>query len=206
MFESNSPRNILRRRAKLIVFVGFLFAVFSVAISLLFPLQYRADADVLIISKSRYGVDPYTVVKSAERVGDNLIEIMKTSDFYDKVMSNPTFSLDKSRFEGQNLTERQKRKHWAEDLNASVVYGTGVVRISAYHVLPEQSKNLAAAAADTLATRGWEYVGGDVSIKVVNPPVATLFPVRPNLPINALVGFGLGVILMAMVAVRRGNI
>ena len=62
---------------------------------------------------------------------------------------------------------------------------------------------LAGAAVDTLASRGWEYVGGDVTIKVVNAPVATRFPVRPNLPLNGALGFVVGVLLMVLALLRR---
>ena len=48
-----------------------------------------------------------------------------------------------------------------------------------------------------------EYVGGDVTIKVVNAPVATRFPVRPNLPLNGALGFVVGVLLMVLALLRR---
>jgi len=76
---------LLTKRWKLIVAVGLIFSVASLGVTMLFPLEYRADAEVFIISKSRYGVDPYTVVKSAERVGENIAQVMKTDDFLAKV-------------------------------------------------------------------------------------------------------------------------
>ena len=146
----------------------------------------------MIIPQSRYGVDPYTVVKSAERVGENIVAIMKTDDFYQKVIIQSGLTLDTSRF--ADVSERVKRKRWQRAVRASVVYGTGIVNISAYHAKPDEAKALAAATAETLAAKGWEYVGGDVTIKVVNPPLVTRWPARPNLAVNALAGFVAGVI------------
>ena len=85
MFNTHNPLGRLRRSFKLIFLVGILVALLSAGITLIFPLQYRADAQVLIISQSRSGVDPYTVVRSAERVGENIAQVMKTNDFYQKV-------------------------------------------------------------------------------------------------------------------------
>jgi len=62
---------------------------------------------------------------------------------------------------------------------------------------------LAAASADALVARGWEYVGGDVTMKVVNNPIATRWPVRPNLVLNALLGFVVGTLLMGLLVVRK---
>lgn len=200
MFHHTSLEN-LTRRWKIILLVGIIVGALSGLITLLFPLQYRADAQVLIISKSRYGVDPYTVVKSAERIGENIIQVMKTSDFYFKVKEQPGYGIDWSSFD--NKSERERRKLWNRTIGASVVYGTGVLNINAYHQDADQARQLAAAAATTLAAKGWEYVGGDVAIKVVNEPVTTKWPVRPNIFVNVVLGFFASVILAGVVFARK---
>jgi len=40
-------------------------------------------------------------------------------------------------------------------------------------------------------------VGGDVTIKVVNNAIVTNWPVKPNLVVNAILGFIFGVMVMA---------
>ena len=175
---------------------GILSAMLFTLLSLLFPLEYRADAGVYIISKSRYGVDPYTVVKSAEQVGQNIVQVIKTQDFFDKVMARSGATLDKSQFE--NVSDRVRMKRWEKAIDGSVVFGTGVLNLSAYSTQPAQAKLLAASIVDTLVEQGYEYVGGDVTIKVVNKPIVTRFPARPNVPLNAAIGFVLGSILSAI--------
>jgi len=184
MFDSSSQH--VERQWKLVLLVGIICALVSALVTVAFPLEYRADAQVLIISKTRYGVDPYTVVKSAERVGENIAAIITSNDFFEKVMVQPGFTLDKSYF--QNIPERTKRKRWTKSIDASVVYGTGVLNMSAYSTDPNQAVQLVGAAVNALVAQGWEYVGGDVSLKVVNAPVVTRWPVRPNILINALIG------------------
>jgi len=201
MFLDKSPFYVLKKRWKVIFLTGLILAVLSAAVSLLFPLEYRADAQVLVISKSRYGVDPYTVIKSAERVGENLAQVMKTDDFFDKVMTQSGYTLDKNRF--QNISERKKRKLWQKVLQTSVVYGTGVLNVSAFHKDQVQAEQLAGAAVSALAAKGWEYIGGDVTIKVVNDPIVTRWPVRPNLFLNIILGLVVGVLLMGLLVIRK---
>jgi len=198
---SNSPLKVLFRRSKLIFLVGILVAMVASALTFLFPLQYRADAQVLIISKTRTGVDPYTVVRSAERVGENVAQVMKTDDFYQKVKSQADNGVDWNYFESDG--ERSKRKIWQSTLVPSVVYGTGVLNISTFHSDAQEATKIASAAANALVTQGWEYVGGDVTMKVVNEPVATKWPVKPNIFLNALLGFIVGVLLMSVLVLRK---
>lgn len=197
----NQTLMVLAKRWKAILLLGIVFAVVTDLVSLVFPLEYRAEAQVLIISKSRYGVDPYTSVKSAERVGENLVAIIKTNDFYNKVMSQPNFNIDKALF--ANVPERTKRKRWMKMIEPSVVYGTGVLNISAYHKDPSQAIQLAGASATALVVSGWEYVGGDVAMKVVNEPVVSRFPVKPNLIFNAVLGLIVGMAIGSVLMVRK---
>lgn len=195
-----SVATTLVRRSKIIFAVGILFAVIGLGVSFVFPLEYRADAGVLIVPKTRFGVDPYTVVKSAERVGDNLAAVMKTDDFRAKVkLTEP--NLNWGELDAQ--TAREQRRLWPRMVSASVVYGTGVLRVSAYNVEPSQAVAFAAAAAQTLATKGFEYVGGDMTIRVVDNPVVTPWPVRPNIPVNMALGFVVGVLIMSVIVVRN---
>ena len=194
--------HILSRSMQKLCIGALIGALVATGISFIFPVQYRADAQVYIISHSRFGVDPYTVAKSAERIGENLSQVMKSNDFYEKVMQNKNFDLDKSYFE--NTTDRNKRKHWEKSIDASVVFGTSVLNVSAYHHNPEEAKKYAAAIMDTLITRGTEYVGDDVTLKLLNQPLVTRLPVRPNFLMNAIFGCIFGFLFMSFGVLRKG--
>ncbi len=197
----HTPLNLLKRRWKLLFLVGLIVALVAGLFTLLFPMNYRADAQVLIISKSRYGVDPYTVVRSAERVGENIAQVMKTNDFYEKVKDQKGYIIDWGYFDKR--IERTKRKLWKKTISPNVVFGTGVLNVSAYHKDSHEALQLAGAAVDALASKGWEYVGGDVTIKVVNDPIVTKWPVRPNIFLNMLLGFMVGVLISGLGVVRK---
>lgn len=198
MFQN--PFKKLLRHWKVIVVGGLIGALFSLVITLLFPLKYRADAQVLIISKSRSGVDPYTIVKSAERVGENLAQIIRTTDFYTKVRTAEGYGINWDNFDA--LTERQRRRLWRRTVEPNVVYGSGVLGMSVYHEDLDVALRMVGAAANVLVQRGWEYVGGDVTIKIVNNPIVTRFPVKPNVPLNVLLGFLIGMLVGTAFALR----
>ena len=209
MFLQSTPFKVLVSRYRLIIFSGLVVGLGLILFFLILsfvrvmPLEYRADAQVLIISQSRYGVDPYTAAKSAERVGENLIQVMKTDDFYQKVRAYGS-SLDATNLD--KLSERQRRIKWQKTVTASVVYGTGMLNISAYNKNADQAKAWAQAASEALSGKGWEYVGGDVVIKLVNTPVVSRFPVRPNLALNAVLGFVIGALGAGLIILKKYKI
>ena len=77
------------------------------------------------------------------------------------------------------------------------------MNVSAYDSNVNQAKQLAGATVDALAAKGWEYVGGDVTIKVVNQPVVTRFPVRPNIILNFAMGFVVGMVLSSLLVIKK---
>ncbi len=168
--------HLVKKHLKLIIFWGVALALLSGLVSLFFPRQYSAISQVLIISRDRSGVDPYTQVKSAERIGENLAQIMQTTDFYNKVMESPAASFDRQKW--QNLTDRQRRKQWVKNVQGAMVYGTSLLQTTVYSYTPDDALALAGAVNGVLTSRGWEYVGGDIAIKAVNDPLVSRLPAR----------------------------
>ena len=190
----------LEKNAKLIFVWGLVFAVLSIAASLFFPKQFSATSQVLIISRDRTGVDPYTQARSAERIGANLAQVMNTTDFYNKVMNSTAYPFNRESW--KNLTDRQQRKNWTKDVRAAMIYGGSLLGINAYSYSQAEAVNLSNAITQTLAAQGWEYLGGDVAIKVVSNPLASRWPARPNLFINAVVGLLVGSLISGLWVLR----
>lgn len=192
--------NLLEKHAKLILAWGLVFAVLSSAASLFFPKQYLATSQVLIISRDRAGVDPYTQARSAERIGANLAQVMKTTDFYNKVINSNAFSFDRD--EWKNLNDRDQRKKWAKDVRAAMVYGASLMNINVYSYSRGEAINLSNAITQTLAAQGWEYLGGDVAIKAISSPLASRWFARPNIFINSAVGLLVGILISSLWVLR----
>lgn len=195
--------HVIKRHLRLIIVWGVVFAILSGVVSLFFPHYYSAESQVLLISRSLTGVDPYTQSKAAERIGENLSKIMQTTDFYGKVMES-NINFDKTIW--QNKTERARRKDWQKNVQAEVVYGTGIVKVTVYAKDKNDVLAFSTAVTDALVTRGWEYVGGDVAIKMVSTPLVSTLPARPNYLVNVAVGLVLGWLLSGwwVVTYKRG--
>ncbi|MEK7131496.1 MAG: hypothetical protein AAB797_02055 [Patescibacteria group bacterium] len=190
----------LEKHAKLILTWGLVFAVLSAVASLFFPKQYSATSQALIISRDRAGVDPYTQARSAERIGANLAQVMKTTDFYNKTMSSNGYSFDREPW--KNLNDREQRKKWTKDVQATMVYGASLMNITVYSYSQNEAVNLANAITQILAAQGWEYLGGDVAIKAVSIPLASRWFARPNIFINSAVGLLVGVLISSLWVLR----
>jgi capsular polysaccharide biosynthesis protein len=176
---------------KVILLFGLASAIVGVTISLFFPLRYSSSMRLLIIQKQLSQADPYTAIKASESLADNLGQIIYTTSFFDMVM-NANFNIDKTVF---NVDEIQKRRLWREMIETQVIRGTGMLAVTVYHEDVEQATQIARAVAYVLTTQGSQYVGGgDLQVKLVDEPLQSRFPVRPNLPANALMGFVLGII------------
>ncbi|MEK9183150.1 MAG: hypothetical protein AAB849_01430 [Patescibacteria group bacterium] len=177
---------------RFILTVAVIASAVVLLVSAFFPLKYSATTRLLIIPKSSLGVDPYTAVKSAERISENLAQIVFTTSFFDRV-TRAGFSLDLSAF--NNVSEIQKRKLWKKMVAPQVLRGTALLGITVFHADKEQAKNWASAAAYTLQTQGFEYTGGNVDIKIVDTPVLSRWPVKPNFLMNGFLGLVFGSIL-----------
>ena len=169
--------------------VGLLVAAMSGALTLLFPLEYRAETQVFILSRTPAGVDPFTLAKTAERIGANLAQIVYTSSFFDRVLLIARDQVNKEQF---GADDRAQRKNWRKTVDVGVVPGTGFLRVAAFHEDPRQAGVIAQAIVSTLVDKGWEYVGGEVQIKAVDNVTLSRFPVRPNILLNIVMGFIIG--------------
>lgn len=192
--------HLVQKNIKLIILWGLVFSLVSAVGSLFFPKQYSATSQVLIISRDKSGADPYTQARSAEKIGANLAQIMDTTDFYNKVLGNSSLSFDREPW--KNLLDRQQRKKWTKDVQGSMLYGVSVMNVKVFSYSQVEAINLSAAVSQTLVSQGWEYLGGDVAIKLISEPLVSRWPVRSNIGLNALIGFVIGFSLAALWVLR----
>ena len=177
-----------------IVFLVFLFLI---------PLEYRADGQVLISNQGVYGVDPYTAAKSAERNAETIVHIIHTDDFYNRFVDVAKFTSF-SHFDIEyleSLDSRAKRKLWENTVDASVEYGSGILNIMLYHKDKEVVNELAGVVLDTLVKNGSEYMGENVQMRIVNQPIVSKLPVRPNIFFATIGAFLIGIIGAAGVVI-----
>ncbi len=166
--------------------VGLLVAVL---LSFVQPLEYSSTTRVLA-TQELGSTDAYTASRSAERIAEDLATVIYTTSFYDKVFGSD-YGLDESYFVPDN--ERKKRMKWKKAIATSVSRSTGLLTIKVYHTDVNQGELLAFALTDVLVHDGWRYTsGGNITVQVVDDPLNSAWPVRPNLLVNAFSGFVLG--------------
>ena len=154
-----------------------------------FPLQYAAEARLLVTPRAVAGVDPYTSSKAAERIAQNLAEVVQTSQFFARVISVPGTSIDQSYFPSDEL---ERRKLWIKTVEAGVTYNTGILRVAVYHPKKEQAVAIATTVAGVLAGTGNDFAVNSADYRIVDTAVASKYPKKPNFPAIAVGAFLLG--------------
>ncbi len=195
-----SLTHILIRRSRFLIVGGLLCALLSVAVSFLFPLQYRADAQILILPRVQYGSDPFSATKASEQVAENLSSVVSTDEFRSLVIGALPIELQSS-FSKQ--TPKKTRAYWNKTVEASPVFGTNFLSISAYSTNKEVAMQIVSVAAQTLLERGQEYTPSPIMPRIINNPIVSEYPARPNLGMNAVLGFLVGVCLSIFFITKR---
>ncbi len=172
-----------------VVMFGLLGLVLALVISFVQPLRYSSTARILILQNSSNAVDAYTASRSEERIAENLSSIIYTSTFFDQVVS-AGFGIDRSVFPDD---DRKKRKEWSRTVSATVSRGSGLLTLNAYHTNVLQAEQIVRAIAFVLTNRVEEYTSGEnVQVTLVDAPLNSRWPVKPNILANIFSGFFLG--------------
>jgi capsular polysaccharide biosynthesis protein len=188
MSQPNYLRDLLYSWHTVVMF-ALLGLVLALIISFVQPLKYSSTVRLLILQDIGGGTDAYTASRSEERIADNLSTIIYTSTFFDQVM-DAGFSIDERAFPED---PSKRRKEWGKTVSATVARGSGLLTVTAYHRDVEQSEQLVRAIAFVLTARVGEYTsGGNVEARLVDEPLNSRWPVKPNVLVNLLSGFVLG--------------
>lgn len=205
MASFNYTRELFRRWHS-ILFFGLLGLVLALIISFIQPLRYSSTVRLLILQNLGSSVDAYTASRSEERIAENLSTIVYTSTFFDQVFSSG-FQIDTKNFPKDDI---KRRKEWAHTVDATVSHGTGLLTITAYHKDVTQAEQLVRAISFVLTQHVKEYTsGGNVEMRLVDAPLSSQWPVKPNILANIASGFFLGglvgvaFILLQLERIRR---
>lgn len=195
--------NTLLSQKKKITLITLTFVVVCLLLSLLLPLEYSATNRLLVIQPTNINLDAYNATKSVERIGDKLSEVVYTTSFFDKVMSNDS-EIDRAYFKTK---EQKKRKQWAKMVETRVLRGSGMIQVSVYHTDKVQAARILRAIGQVFHTSGWEYVGSmNIQINEIDSPLISTWPVRPNFLVNGFVGLIFGFVVSCvyvMMSARR---
>jgi capsular polysaccharide biosynthesis protein len=162
----------------------------GVLLSFVRPLEYSSTVRILI-TQELGTIDAYTASLSVERISDDLADVVYTTSFYKKVLEAP-YDINTAYFKENEI---DRRKQWGKMITTSVSRSSGLLTIKAYHTDVGEAQKIANAVAYVLINEGWTYTSGsNIKVQLVDEALDSRWPVRPNIPVNALSGFVLGLI------------
>ncbi|OGL95845.1 hypothetical protein A2348_00335 [Candidatus Uhrbacteria bacterium RIFOXYB12_FULL_58_10] len=186
---STNHTTVLLERWKSIGAFCLLGLVLSLIVSFVQPLKYSSTVRLLVLQDIGTSVDAYTASRSEERIAENLSNLVYTTTFFDAVI-NAGFSIDGKYFSEQDA---KRRREWSRTVDTTVARGSGLMTVSAYHQDVAQAEQFARAVAFVLTQNASEYTSGsNVEVKVIDSPLNSRWPVKPNIPANAVAGIVLG--------------
>ncbi len=172
----------------LITLAGLIIALLG---SALLPLKFSSTVRLLITQTNATGVDPYTAIKSTERIGQNLSEVVYTSSFFNAIAQQQ--GVDLAYFPTDEI---DKRDEWKNTVSINVVPGTGVMEVTVYHKDRNQATILAVDVAKELAEQAPNYFGYSVRLQIIDDPLPSRFFAKPDFVRNG----GLGALFGFLVA------
>jgi capsular polysaccharide biosynthesis protein len=192
MNQINYPQLIKNNWASILI-TSLAVIVLALVLSLVQPLQYRSRVEFLVIQKQSLTMDAYAASRASEKLASGLATVVRTKSFFDKVL-NSNYGIGRSSFPDD---EKALRKYWQKNITTSVSPETSLLQVNVYQTSKKEANKIASAIAYVLTNESAEYYGGgeSVVIKVVNEPLASNYPVRPNIIMNALSGLIIGLIL-----------
>lgn len=184
---------VIKNNWQTITLVTLVLVVLSLIFSLIQPFEYKSRVEFLIVQKQTYNLDAYAATRASEKMASNLASVIKTKSFYDKVMAG-SFGISRANFPNDEI---KLRKAWQDKISTQVFPETSILSVNVFDKNKKEANKIASGIAGVLVNNSAEYHGGgnDVSIKVVNQPLVSNHPVRPNIVLNTLAGLVLGLVL-----------
>ncbi|PKM88973.1 hypothetical protein CVU83_00835 [Candidatus Falkowbacteria bacterium HGW-Falkowbacteria-2] len=188
--ELNTFFHSIKKRQGLVA--GIVLGCFILVFGLTFiqPLKYSVRSR-LLISQNLSGADPYTVSKSNQYLSNLFSQVVYSSSFFN-LATDAGYNIDTAYF---GDTYKKRMKSWKKTIDARSIGDTGIMEIYIYHADTYQAQQIALAVNQTLMSKSFNYQrGGDqVSIAVIDQPLTSSFPVKPNIILNFFAAIFLGV-------------
>jgi len=189
-----------------IVLFGLLGLVLALIISFVQPLKYSSTARLLILERTGLTTDAYTASRSEERIAENLTSVIYTTTFFNEVMT-AGFGIDVSAFP---VDDNNRRRAWARTVTATVARGQGLLTVTAFHRDIQQAEQIVRAVSQVLTEQAPDFTSGsNVQVRLIDAPLNSKYPVKPNVIANAFSGFvlgglvGIGYVLAQSERIRR---
>jgi capsular polysaccharide biosynthesis protein len=177
--EYNQFWQLVSRKKSTIFSLMLIAVIIVLVITVISPIRYGAQSKILVMQDG-LRTDAYTLSRTNEYLGNLFSQIIYSSSFFDLVINNNNYQIDKNYF---NDSQLKKMKKWRQNINTRVYGDTGIIEINVYHENQIQAKQLALAINDTLITQAHLYSGNEnINIKIIDQPLVSNRPIKPNIP------------------------
>jgi capsular polysaccharide biosynthesis protein len=172
---------LLKKRKTTVISITLIFVIIGLIITLAQPLKYRSKSRLLIL-QSNTSSDAYTVSRSNEYVGSLISEVIYSGSFLDS-LKNSNYIFDRNYF---NDNYKENVKKWGKTVFARSSGSTGVIDIEIYHTNPEEAKRISNAVNQLIISgqSPYKFNADQTKISIIDEPVVSSFPVKPNIPVN----------------------
>ena len=183
---------LTRTKRSTITSMVILFVFVALTVTFVQPLKYVSSAKLLVVQEYGVNTDPYIAAKSNDYLSNILAQVVSSKSFFDEVL-NAGFNIDKNYFPSR---PDKRLEEWDKTVNAKIVNDTGMINIEVYHPDKYQTDQIAQAINYVLKTKNNQYHGGGdkVNVKIINDPIVSRWPLKPNIILNLALGIILGFI------------
>lgn len=187
-------QNILTlRNFKTLLLIAVLLTAISLAVSLFQTPKYKASAKLLVVFQEKDATS-FDANRTSGYVTNVLSEVAYSNSFINAVFESDTNIKDEL---GADIVKRQN--NWKDTAVIRAEDTKGIIAIDVLHRDRDQAKRLAQAITQVLTTKHQNYHGAGelVTIRVIDAPAVSNRYAQPNIPLNALLGFVIGIIVGA---------
>ncbi len=182
--------NIAKNKKQTIFSIVLLFLVFTAVLTFIQPFKYLSQSKILVIQDAPAGIDPYQVAKANEYVANTLSKVIVSNSFFNEVM-NSGFNVNRNYFPAD---PKKQLKEWKKTVHANSANNSGIIDLLVFHPDKYQADQIIRGINKVLEEKHKYYHGsGDqVSIRIIDQPFSSAYPVQPNIPLNFAMGALLG--------------
>lgn len=184
--------SLIKTRKQTIFTIVILFLILSSILTFSQSLKYGAKSKLLVVQNYSVGTDPYAISRSNEYLSNILTQVVYSNSFFTEVLGSG-FGISKDYFGSDT---RKQMKKWEKTISARAINDTGIITIDVYHPDQYQAGQIAQAINYILKTKNKFYHGGgsQVEVKIIDQPIISRFPIKPNIVLNFSLAFVFGII------------
>lgn len=165
----------------------------AMLVSFLQPLKYSAESQILVVPDYQQTSDPYQISRTNEYLSSLLAQITYSSSFFEATVK-PEYQVDTTYF---GDTAKKRMTSWRSTIKIKPINDSGVISVKVYHTDKQQAEKLVRAINYNLITKNNYYhgLGDKVTLKVIDEPLISNWPAKPNLPLNFSLAIVLGILI-----------